>query len=336
MEIINLQTRKPVFQSLVPGEVLFGAPEELFVKSAYFRQLFQNKNGDDALAEQVQNILFSADERISAEKAQKKLREAKAELRNAQNRGVIPDLEGKLARYRDECERARRFARAHSGPANETLTKTADELAREREKLSRLQDERRNVEKYAARAQLERLQAIDAAEAEAKRSYDRAAAEFSGADIPDTSAVRELMNDNAQYMAMLQERDRLAYESRAATDAYEKTSAVCSRWAGRGIRRPCCARARKTAVPRVPDRRIASVRLRRLLPVPAAARLGPRRGLVRCRTALRRRRTGRQAARGARCPAGSAIRIKRSCCTRSASCRSFESSASWRSAALMN
>ena len=58
VEIINLQTRKPVFQSLVPGEVLFGAPEELFVKSAYFRQLFQNKNGDDALAEQVQNILF--------------------------------------------------------------------------------------------------------------------------------------------------------------------------------------------------------------------------------------------------------------------------------------
>lgn len=231
VEIINLQTRKPVFQSLVPGEVLFGAPEELFVKSAYFRQLFQNKNGDDALAEQVQNILFSADERISAEKAQKKLREAKAELRNAQNRGVIPDLEGKLARYRDECERA---AGLHERirACNETLTKTADELAREREKLSRLQDERRNVEKYAARAQLERLQAIDAAEAEAKRSYDRAAAEFSGADIPDTSAVRELMNDNAQYMAMLQERDRLAYESRAATDAYEKTSAVCSRWAG--------------------------------------------------------------------------------------------------------
>ena len=81
VEIVNLQTRKPVFQSLVPGEVLFGAPEELFVKSAYFRQLFQSKNGDDALAEQVQNILFSADERISAEKAQKRLREAKAELR---------------------------------------------------------------------------------------------------------------------------------------------------------------------------------------------------------------------------------------------------------------
>lgn len=79
VEIVNLQTRKPVFQSLVPGEVLFGAPEELFVKSAYFRQLFQSKNGDDALAEQVQNILFSADERISAEKAQKRLREAKAE-----------------------------------------------------------------------------------------------------------------------------------------------------------------------------------------------------------------------------------------------------------------
>ena len=287
VEIINLQTRKPVFQSLVPGEVLFGAPEELFVKSAYFRQLFQNKNGDDALAEQVQNILFSADERISAEKAQKKLREAKAELRNAQNRGVIPDLEGKLARYRDECERA---AGLHERirACNETLTKTADELAREREKLSRLQDERRNVEKYAARAQLERLQAIDAAEAEAKRSYDRAAAEFSGADIPDTSAVRELMNDNAQYMATLQERDRRVRENQRRVQPL----------GGRGTRRPCCARARKTAVPRVPDRRIASVRLRRLLPVPAAARLGPRRGLVRCRTALRRRRTGRQAARG--------------------------------------
>lgn len=40
------------------------------------------------------------------------------------------------------------------------------------------------------------------------------------------------MNDNAQYMAMLKERDRLAYESRTATDAYEATAAVCARWAG--------------------------------------------------------------------------------------------------------
>lgn len=31
---------------------------------------------------------------------------------------------------------------------------------------------------------------------------------------------------------MLKERDRLAYESRTATDAYEATAAVCARWAG--------------------------------------------------------------------------------------------------------
>lgn len=115
---------------------------------------------------------------------------------------------------------------------NETITKNTAELSRDREKLERLQDERRNIEKYAARTQLERLRAVDAAEAEAKRRYDSAAAEFSGADIPDTSAVKELMNDNAQYMAMLKERDRLAYESRTATDAYEATAAVCARWAG--------------------------------------------------------------------------------------------------------
>ena len=231
VEIVNLQTRKPVFQSLVPGEVLFGAPEELFVKSAYFRQLFQSKNGDDALAEQVQNILFSADERISAEKAQKRLREAKAELRNAQNRGVIPELEGKLASYQAESERGTEL-NDRIRVCNETITKNTAELSRDREKLERLQDERRNIEKYAARTQLERLRAVDAAEAEAKRRYDSAAAEFSGADIPDTSAVKELMNDNAQYMAMLKERDRLAYESRTATDAYEATAAVCARWVG--------------------------------------------------------------------------------------------------------
>ena len=150
VEIVNLQTRKPVFQSLVPGEVLFGAPEELFVKSAYFRQLFQSKNGDDALAEQVQNILFSADERISAEKAQKRLREAKAELRNAQNRGVIPELEGKLASYQAESERGTAL-NDRIRVCNETITKNTTELTRDREKLERLQDERRNIEKYAAR-----------------------------------------------------------------------------------------------------------------------------------------------------------------------------------------
>ena len=152
-------------------------------------------------------------------------------MRNAQNRGVIPELEGKLASYQAESERGAAL-NDRIRVCNETITKNTAELSRDREKLERLQDERRNIEKYAARTQLERLRAVDAAEAEAKRRYDSAAAEFSGADIPDTSAVKELMNDNAQYMAMLKERDRLAYESRTATDAYEATAAVCARWAG--------------------------------------------------------------------------------------------------------
>ena len=69
VEMTDLQTGREVFRSLVPGEVLLGVPEEVYQKSAYFRQLFQSKNGDESLADLVRNIFFSADERISAANA---------------------------------------------------------------------------------------------------------------------------------------------------------------------------------------------------------------------------------------------------------------------------
>ena len=44
VEMTDLQTGREVFRSLVPGEVLLGVPEEVYQKSAYFRQLFQNRH----------------------------------------------------------------------------------------------------------------------------------------------------------------------------------------------------------------------------------------------------------------------------------------------------
>ncbi|MBP5238845.1 MAG: AAA family ATPase, partial [Clostridia bacterium] len=81
LDIYDAYTRKSVFTGLVPGEVFFGVGEETFSKVLFFRQLYQSKNGDDALAEQVQNIIFSADEKTNTERAVKRLKELRASLK---------------------------------------------------------------------------------------------------------------------------------------------------------------------------------------------------------------------------------------------------------------
>ena len=231
VEMTDLQTGREVFRSLVPGEVLLGVPEEVYQKSAYFRQLFQSKNGDESLADQVRNLVFSADERISAANAEKRLREAEAELKNRQNRGVIPELEAQLARFRAESEQAIR-QNSEIRRCNEAISENGARLGEVRRIVSRLQTERGNIDGYEAFCRLRRLSEVKAEEEAAKKKYDDAAGAFPDARIPDSDFINGLIKDNAEYKSLVRDRDRLEEESREAVKAFEESRRAVAVWDG--------------------------------------------------------------------------------------------------------
>lgn len=231
VEMTDLQTGREVFRSLVPGEVLLGVPEEVYQKSAYFRQLFQSKNGDESLADQVRNLVFSADERISAANAEKRLREAEAELKNRQNRGVIPELEAQLARFRAESEQAIR-QNSEIRRCNEAISENGARLGEIRRIVSRLQAERGNIDGYEAFCRLRRLSEVKAEEEAAKKKYDDAAGAFPDARIPDSAFINGLIKDNAEYKSLVRDRDRLEEESREAIKAFEESRRAVAVWDG--------------------------------------------------------------------------------------------------------
>ena len=231
VEMTDLQTGREVFRSLVPGEVLLGVPEEVYQKSAYFRQLFQSKNGDESLADQVRNLVFSADERISAANAEKRLREAEAELKNRQNRGVIPELEAQLARFRAESEQAIR-QNSEIRRCNEAISENGARLGEIRRIVSRLQAERDNIDGYEAFCRLRRLSEVKAEEEAAKKKYDDAAGAFPDARIPDSDFINGLIKDNAEYKSLVRDRDRLEEESREAVKAFEESRRAVAVWDG--------------------------------------------------------------------------------------------------------
>lgn len=231
VEMTDLQTGREVFRSLVPGEVLLGVPEEVYQKSAYFRQLFQSKNGDESLADQVRNLVFSADERISAANAEKRLREAEAELKNRQNRGIIPELEAQLARFRAESEQAIR-QNSEIRRCNEAISENGARLGEIRKIVSRLQAERGNIDGYEAFCLLRRLSEVKAEEEAAKKKYDDAAGAFPNARIPDSDFINGLIKDNAEYKSLVRDRDRLEEESREAVKAFEESRRAVAVWDG--------------------------------------------------------------------------------------------------------
>ena len=198
IDVYDAYTRKSVFTGLVPGEVFFGVGEESFYKILFFRQLYQSKNGDDALAEQVQNIIFSADEKTNTERAVKKLKEFRASLKNNQKRGYIPKLEDELASF-DEKLASSLQIKDELDNVLVSLGEKKQKLAQNESKLASLEKEKENIRKYEAKQKLESLLALARESKEADSRYEECVKQFSGENIPDIELVKTLINDNSEF-----------------------------------------------------------------------------------------------------------------------------------------
>ncbi len=211
LDVFDVFTRKSVFTGMVPGEVFFGIGEESFLKILFFRQLYLPKNGDEALAEQIQNLIFSADEKTNAERAVKRLKEARSALKNNQKRGLIPELESELEAYEEKLTSSLETKRALDSVLA-SLGEKKQKIAFNEAKLAALEKEAENIKKYGAKKRLDGLVALAKLKQEADAKYDDCMRGFEGETAPETAFVQELINDNAFFTVLEKRIDETAKE----------------------------------------------------------------------------------------------------------------------------
>lgn len=106
--IYDLDTGSPCFENKVPGEVFFGMPAGLFSSTAFVGQTGGNRINGKSASEQLDNLLFAADEGINVKKSLKKLDDGKVALLHKNKKGGrIFELEGELSSLESIYEKAK-------------------------------------------------------------------------------------------------------------------------------------------------------------------------------------------------------------------------------------
>lgn len=115
ISVIDRDTGEDIYDGTEPGVMLLGIPEELFCSSVYLSQRQGNAVGA-SVNESISNILFSGDERMSADRAIERIEQARIPLSHKHGRvGRIYDIKDELAslerKLSDETEKNERIAR---------------------------------------------------------------------------------------------------------------------------------------------------------------------------------------------------------------------------------
>ncbi|OGO90028.1 MAG: hypothetical protein A2Y17_07930 [Clostridiales bacterium GWF2_38_85] len=192
--ILDTTTGKQVFNGICPGNQFFGVGEEVFAKSTFFRQLFVPQSGDDELAEQLQNLIFSADEQTSLSKAMKRLKDARNSLTSRTN-GQLP----KLRKQYDELVLEFTEAEKQNSMvfiAQKQLKKVQQDIAEKQREVDIIVAERENIDKYETKLKLVNFEEQDKLIDKALNEYNTAKNNFVGGVIPDREFIQQLINDN--------------------------------------------------------------------------------------------------------------------------------------------
>lgn len=206
--VTEKDTGKEILKGQVPGECFFGVKEEIFSKTAFFRQLVSPGKKDDELAEQLRNLIASADESVSAADAMKKLSEARNRLRSrVKGGGIIPALEEK----RDAFDRALGDAVSNSGALGKVdgeIKELEKKIADNRRFKEDIKKELIGIEKYEASLKYAELKEHARKVTEAEAEYNAATEPFGGKE-PQKDAVAQavkLISRRSVYTAKVEER----------------------------------------------------------------------------------------------------------------------------------
>lgn len=87
LTVTDLDKRSQVYKGENAGEALLGLPETVFSKVAYISQEGEGYTGGEELSAAIENLLFSADETVSTDKALKKLDALRVSLLHKNGKG---------------------------------------------------------------------------------------------------------------------------------------------------------------------------------------------------------------------------------------------------------
>jgi len=126
LAISDLDKRAQVCKGENAGEALLGLPETVFSKVAYISQEGEGYTGGADLASAIENLLFSADETVSTDKALKKLDALRVSLRHKNGKG------GQLCEIEKEREELSARLEKALGENSEIIAKEGSLLDTER------------------------------------------------------------------------------------------------------------------------------------------------------------------------------------------------------------
>jgi len=199
VKIVDVLTGKRVLEGIEPGRYFFGITEETFTKTSFFYSLVKNKNGDEALANQLQNLVFSADEQVSYEKAVKKLNDAARELINNQKHGLIADKQYELERVDSELLIATETNDALFN-AMKSLRDAENVTKAKEEHLALIEAEKENIDRYDASRKLAEIKALKSTVDIASMNYEASKDDFIAKEIPTKEYIDSLLNDNENML----------------------------------------------------------------------------------------------------------------------------------------
>lgn len=145
--IIDLESGTAVFPGVLAGELFLGVPEDVFVNTAFVGQVGSPRVGD-GVAESIDNLLFSGDENINAQRAMDKLDALRRSLLYKNGKGgELYDLERREEELTERLAVAQeKNAAVLAGEAElEDIGRRLDEVGRELAAVTAEERRARNI-----------------------------------------------------------------------------------------------------------------------------------------------------------------------------------------------
>lgn len=193
LKMTDTETGAQLHKGKNPGDVLLGVPEEIFLGTAFVRQLGGTKVDGEKISSSAENLLFSADESVNTDKSIERLDLVRRQLLHKNGKGgSLYEKERQKAELTLKLEEAKRTA----GEIISTET-SVSELTENRENAKIRRDAaQKKHENYEAVKNLHRFDKLHAIEDELAALYTERETVLTeglvGGHFPDRAYVNEL------------------------------------------------------------------------------------------------------------------------------------------------
>lgn len=176
VSVISLDRNEVCYEGKAPGEFFFGFSSQIYTQTSYIPQLGSSVDGI-SMSDAIDNMIFSADEKISVQKAIKRLDDVRVMLLHKNGRG------GRISELEAEKEELLRTLEA-----------------------ARAQNEERLLQSGTHRRLSDKLSEVEAKTAELKLQIERYSADVRRSHSEQTAAQREQLARLDARLAMLREK----------------------------------------------------------------------------------------------------------------------------------